>query len=108
SIYVLMGFGAMRLNPSYGAVSTPLAHIDKMARDGRRSRHRRRNEVRAASIALASFEVAVGSRGAAFAGLELVRIHGEAHRAPRLAPLKTGFDKNLVETLSLRLFLHQA
>src|ERR1700691_261984 len=39
------------------------------------------DEVGAAAAALAALEVPVGRRRAAFAGRELVGVHGEAHRA---------------------------
>ena len=41
-------------------------------------------------------------------GLEPVGVHGEAHRAARLAPLEAGGDEDLVEALGLGLLLHQA
>src|SRR6476646_8559639 len=38
----------------------PLAHVDEMSGDGRRCRHRRRDEMRAAFVTLPAFEIAVG------------------------------------------------
>src|SRR5690606_1756672 len=57
------------------------------AADRRRGRDERRDEVRAATLALATLEVAVRGRGAALARGELVGVHAQAHRAPRVAPL---------------------
>src|SRR5665213_1979206 len=85
----------------------PLAHIDEMPRDRRSRRHGRRDQVCAAFVALPAFEVAVRGRGATLARLELVRVHGEAHRAARLAPVEAGGLENLVEAFGFRLFLHQ-
>ena len=50
--------------------------------------HGRRDEMGAAATALTALEVAVGGRGAALAGRELVGVHAEAHRATALAPLE--------------------
>src|SRR4051812_7537837 len=58
-----------------------LPYVRELAGDGGRRRHGRAHEVCPAAAALAAFEVAVGGRGAAFAGLELVGVHGEAHGA---------------------------
>src|SRR4051812_26715945 len=62
----------------------------------------------AALVALTAFEVAVRGRGAALFRLELVRVHGEAHRAARLTPLEASLDEDLVEALGFRLLLHEA
>eukprot|EP00976_Prorocentrum_cordatum_P034805 707927-Prorocentrum_minimum.AAC.1 len=56
---------------------------------------------------LAALEVAVGGGGAALLGLELVRVHGEAHGAPGLAPVKPRLHQHQVEALLLALHLHQ-
>src|SRR5215471_6560565 len=64
--------------------------------------------MRAALVALAALEIAVRGRGAALARRELVRVHGEAHRAARLAPLEAGLDEDLVESFGLGLLLHDA
>ncbi len=56
-------------------VSMPLPDIHKMTGDRRRRRHGGRNEMGAASIALAALEIAVRGRGAALARRELVRVH---------------------------------
>ena len=78
-----------------------------MAGDRRRGGHRRRHQVRSATLALATLEVPVRGRGAAFAGLQDVGIHPEAHRAARATPVEAGIDEDPVETLVLRLQLHR-
>src|ERR1700729_3893368 len=62
----------------------------------------------AAPVALTALEIAVRGRSAALARRKLVRVHGQAHRAARLAPLEAGGEKDLVETLGLGLRLDQA
>mmetsp|Transcript_26770 Transcript_26770/g.59111 ORF Transcript_26770/g.59111 Transcript_26770/m.59111 type:complete len:363 (-) Transcript_26770:390-1478(-) len=57
---------------------------------------------------LASLKVTVGGTGAALPGLKTVGVHAEAHAATRLPPVKTCLHKYLVQTLSLRLQLHDA
>ena len=64
--------------------------------------------MRAALEALTALEIAVRGRGAALAGLELVGVHGEAHRAAGLAPLEAGGEEDLVQPFGLGLLLHQA
>src|SRR5271165_5444706 len=86
----------------------PSPHVHEPPRDRRGRRHRGRNEMRAALVALAAFKIAVRGRGAALAGREFVRVHGEAHRAAGLPPLEAGGKENLVEPLGLGLGLHQA
>ena len=56
----------------------------------RRGRHRGRDQMRAATLALAAFKIAVRGRSTTLAGRELVGIHGQAHAAARLAPVETG------------------
>src|SRR5262245_8745107 len=87
--------------------SVPVANVDEMSGDRRRGRHRRRHQMRAPLEALTSLEVAVRGRGAALAWLELVRVHREAHRAARLAPVEARGLEDLVETLLLGLLFHQ-
>src|SRR5436305_2094751 len=74
------------------AALTPLPYIDKMPGDRRGCCHRRRHQVGAALKSLAALEIAVRGRGAALFRRQLVGVHGEAHRAARLAPFKTGLD----------------
>src|SRR5260221_7605739 len=79
-----------------------------MPGDRRRCRHRWRNQMRAALVALAALEVAVRGRGATLLGLELVRIHAKAHRAAGLAPVEARRLENLVEAFGLGLRLYEA
>ena len=51
----------------------------------------------APTLPLPPFEGAVGSRGAALSGRELVVIHRQAHRTARLAPFKTCGDKDFIK-----------
>ncbi len=81
-----------------GSVTTPLI--------GARRRREGAGEERAAALALAALEVAVGRAHGVLPGGELVAVHGEAHRAAGLAPLGTGGLEDLVETLALGLGLH--
>ena len=59
----------------------------------------------ASAAALATLEVPVGRRRAALAGAQLVGVHAQAHRAPRLAPLEAGVEEDPVEPLGLGLGL---
>src|SRR5688500_15311774 len=79
-----------------------------MSRDGGSGGHRRADEMSAPAGALPPFEVAVGSRGAALAGFQPVRVHSQAHRAAGLAPLEAGVAEHAVEAFLLRLRLDQA
>ena len=62
----------------------------------------------AAAAPLAALEVAVRGRGAALAGLQYVAVHGDAHRAARLAPFEARIHKDFIEALGLGLGLHHA
>src|SRR5215469_14590320 len=75
----------------------PGADVGEVAGDGGGGGHLRADEVGASTAALASLEVAVGGRGAALAGLQDVGVHGEAHGAAGLAPLKAGGLEDGVE-----------
>src|SRR4051812_2561709 len=66
----------------------PLANIDKMPLDRGRCGHSRRDQVRAAPLALAAFEVAVAVRSTPLARLQLVGVHGQAHAASGFAPFE--------------------
>src|SRR5215510_9873362 len=76
---------------------SPLPHVDEMPGDRRGGRHRRRDEVGAALEALAALEIAVRGGSAALLRLQLVRVHGKAHRAARLAPFEASCNEDLVE-----------
>src|SRR5690606_17135444 len=73
------------------------------APDGGGGSDQRRDEVRAATLALAPFEVAVRRRGRALAGPELIRVHPETHRAPGVAPFGAEVEEDLVQPLGLGL-----
>src|SRR5688572_28443865 len=66
----------------------PLAHVHEVARDRRRRRHLRTDEVRPAAGALAALEVPIARAGAALARQQDVGVHAEAHRATGVAPLE--------------------
>src|ERR1700690_2419522 len=72
---------------------------------GARGGRERRGEERPTALALASFEVAVRGADAVLPGLELVAVHGDAHRAARLAPLGAGRLEDFVEAFALGLLL---
>src|SRR5579883_3670356 len=76
-----------------------LADIDKVSGKRGGCRHHRADEMRSAVLALASLEVAVGSAGAALVGRQHVRIHADAHAAPRIAPLEARLAEDAVEAL---------
>src|SRR5690606_18474518 len=78
----------------------------EVTENGRRGGNLRRDEVRAAALALPALEVAVAGRSAALARRKLVRVHAEAHRAPGGAPLEASLLEDLVQTLRLGLGLH--
>mmetsp|Transcript_27361 Transcript_27361/g.58773 ORF Transcript_27361/g.58773 Transcript_27361/m.58773 type:complete len:430 (+) Transcript_27361:1081-2370(+) len=59
-------------------------------------------------VTLPALEVSVGSGCAAFLRLELVGVHGEAHAAPRLAPVESRVHEDFVESLQLGLAFDQS
>jgi hypothetical protein len=79
-----------------------------VAFESRHGCHDGRDEVRAALVPLAAFEVTVRRRGAALARLQLIRIHAEAHRASGLAPFETRFPEDFVEAFGFRLVIDEA
>src|SRR6185369_10354448 len=83
------------VNLSMGLAPAP--HVDEMAGNRRRGRHRRADEVRAPARALPAFEIAVRGGRAALAGFEPVGVHRQAHRAARLPPFETRFAEHLVQ-----------
>ena len=64
-----------------------------------------RGQEGAPALALPPLEVAVGGRDGVLARLELVAVHGDAHRAARVAPLGARLGEDLVEPLGLGLGL---
>ncbi|MDC4226812.1 MAG: hypothetical protein MPW15_21830 [Candidatus Manganitrophus sp.] len=63
------------MNLSFQLLRTEVADVDEMAGDRRRRGHGRADQVGAAALPLAALEIAVGGRGAAFAGLEPIGVH---------------------------------
>ena len=59
----------------------PVSDVGKVAGDGCRRRHHRTDQVGASAASLAAFKVAVAGGGAAFAGLQDVGVHAQAHGA---------------------------
>src|SRR3954468_862362 len=82
-------------------VSLQISGAGQRAAHGSGGGDERRHEMRAAALALPSFEVAVGRRCAALTRRELVGVHAETHRAARLAPLAAGGGEHLVQALLL-------
>src|SRR6266508_1618917 len=88
------------------SISGEIRRQREAALHGGRGRDDGRDEVRTATGALTSFEVAVRRRRAALARTQHVRVHPEAHRAAGVAPLEASFAEDAVEALALRLLLH--
>src|ERR1019366_1829174 len=84
----------------------PAAHIDEVSSHCRGGGCGWAHEMGAPFAALAPFEVPVAGGGAALLGRENVRVHAQAHRASRLAPLGTSLDENAIQPLALGLMLH--
>jgi hypothetical protein len=70
-------------------------NIDEMASDGSSSSHGRTDQVSASASTLPTFEVAITGGGAALSLFELVPIHGDAHAASCLPPLKSRLPKDV-------------
>src|SRR4249919_829045 len=88
--------------------STQSTHVDEMPGNSGRGRHGWTDQMRATAGALASLEIAIRGRRAAFAGFEAIVVHGEAHRTAGLAPLEACRGEDAVQAFALRLRLHQA
>ena len=58
------------------------------------------------ALALATFKIAVGRRRATLAGLKFIWIHGQAHTATGLAPIKTGFLEHSIKPFLFCLLFH--
>src|ERR1035438_7988336 len=82
-------------------VYCPVANVDEMACDGCCCGHLGTDQMRASTAALAAFEVAVAGGGTALAGRKNVGVHGQAHGAARLAPVKAGFYEDAVQSFGL-------
>src|SRR5260370_23295885 len=88
--------------PLQDLLKSPIPYVSEMSGNRRRRRHHGADQVRASAAALASFEIPIAGRGAAFSRLHDVGIHAEAHRASRLAPFKAGIKKDTVQSFLLR------
>src|SRR5579875_3908256 len=84
----------------------PLTDVCEVSGDRRGSGHLRTHQMRASTASLAAFKIAVAGGRTALTRLQNVRVHAQAHRAARLSPFESGFDKNFVQPLFLRLRLH--
>src|SRR6187401_1497335 len=73
----------------------PVADVDEVAGDRSGSGHRGADQVGTAAGSLPSLEVAVGGARATLAGQQEVRVHTQAHRAARVAPLETCSGEDL-------------
>src|SRR5438067_6672911 len=83
-----------------------LPHIDEVTGYRRRRGHRRAHQVGSTARSLPPPEVPVGGGGAALPGREDVRVHAEAHRAARAAPLEAGGLEHQIEPFVLRRSLY--
>src|SRR4051794_31549263 len=59
--------------------------------------HRRTHQVRATTLALAAFEIAVRRAGAPLTRLQDVRVHTQAHATASLAPLEARFGEDAID-----------
>src|SRR5437773_282800 len=87
-----------------------ISNIHKVSSNRRRRRHRRANEMGAASTTLPTFEIAVAGRGAALTCSQCITIHSNTHATTSLAPLKTCIAEDIGQSLFLSLppHLHRA
>src|ERR1700674_5156305 len=86
----------------FGYIDAELAHIHKMAGNRRCGGHDGAYQMRAAALALASFEVAVRGAGTALALGQHVVVHADAHAAARITPFESGIAEYAVEPLRFR------
>src|SRR5690554_800365 len=70
--------------------------------------HGRAHQVSPPTKALTTFEVPVRGRRTMLAPPQLVGVHGQTHGATRITPFQARLDKDLVQTLLLRLRFHQS
>ena len=64
--------------------------------------------MRARARTLTAHEIAVARRGATLPARHAIRVHAQAHRAARLAPLKARVGEDDIQPLDLRLTLNEA
>src|SRR5580698_593756 len=79
-------------------VHSEVADVHKMSGNGGCRGHDGADQMRAAALALAALEVAIGGAGAALAGRQHVVVHGDAHAASGFAPLESGVAEDAVES----------
>src|SRR3954452_634951 len=80
--------------------------IRDLAADRRRCGSEWTGEERPSALPLAAFEVPVRGADGVLAGCQLIAVHGNAHGAAGLTPLRAGGPEDLVEALPLGLALH--
>src|SRR5260370_24744755 len=64
--------------------------------------HHWTDQMGAAVAALAAFEIAIRSAGAAFVRRQNVSVHADAHAAACVAPFESGIGENFVEAFFFR------
>ena len=74
----------------------------------RRGRHGRTDQMRAATKPWRPSKFAVRCRCAMLSCSQLICVHGQTHGTARLAPLQSGFNKNLVQTFAFCLLFYQS
>ena len=77
-----------------------------MTVDGCGCGHLRTYQVRSTATSLTAFKVAIAGRSAAFAGLQDVGIHSQAHRTARFPPFETGVTKYSIDSFRLSVMLN--
>src|SRR5271157_2849332 len=104
-LVVLTKGSGMSVAPGLARGGGERPRIGDDAGDSAGGRREGRGQEGPAAFALPSLEVAVRGADAVLAGLELVAVHGNAHRTARLAPLRSGRLEDLPEPLALGLAL---
>src|SRR3546814_5059150 len=90
-----------------GARLSQARRIGDAAGNGARSGERGTHQMRPSAPPLPILEIAVRCRPTAFAGLQPVGVHADAHRASGLAPVEPRGAQYGVDALRLRLSLDQ-
>src|SRR5215217_198976 len=99
------GYALDRIHLSHLQWYAELARRGEPAHNGRGGGHYGADKVCPATLALAPLEVAIAGRGTPLAGLQYVRVHAEAHRTARVAPVEAGLGKDFGQPLLLGLLL---
>jgi len=84
------------------------AHVGDPAGDRGGGGHGRAHQVGARAFSLAAFEIAIGGRRAAQAGIDEVAVHADAHGAARREPLQARLQEDPVQSFGFCGLLHQA